>query len=150
MSLQRFMVVPIVLALVSGCGDTSLEPATLFSALALALAAVGVYGVMSYSVAARTREIGVRQALGASSGSILGWVLRRCVVLTGAGVSTGVVGALALSSLMRRFLYGIEPTDPVVYGAVVALLAGVALLACLVPARRAARVDPIVALRADH
>ena len=123
---------------------------TLFSALALALAAVGVYGVMSYSVAARTREIGVRQALGASSGSILGWVLRRCVVLTGAGVSTGVVGALALSSLTRRFLYGIEPTDPVVYGAVVALLAGVALLACLVPARRAARVDPIVALRADH
>ena len=122
---------------------------TLFSALALTLAAVGVYGVVSYSVAARTREIGVRQALGASSGSILGWVLWRGAMVIGAGVGAGVVGALALSGLLRRFLYEIEPTDPGIYAAVVALLAVVGLLACLLPARRAARVDPIVALSAD-
>ena len=122
---------------------------TLFSALALTLAAVGVHGVMSYSVAARTREIGVRQALGATSSGILALVLGRCAVLTVAGVGAGVIGALALGGLLRRFLYGVEPNDPLVYVAVVALLAAVALLAGLIPARRAARVDPIVALRAD-
>jgi len=118
-----------------------------FSLLALVLSAVGIYGVLAYSVAQRTHEIGVRMALGAERRDVLGMVLRRTLVLAGAGVALGTAGALAVTRVLARFLYEITPTDPVTFIAVAALLIGVALVAGLIPARRASGVDPMEALR---
>lgn len=120
-----------------------------FAALALALAAVGIYGVMAYSVAQRTREIGIRMALGAQASNVLGLVLGQGMRMVLAGAALGLAGALALTRLMRRMLFGVEPTDLTTFAAVCALLLAVALLACAVPAMRAARVDPLVALREE-
>jgi putative ABC transport system permease protein len=118
-----------------------------FAGLALLLAAIGTYGVLSYMVTERRREIGIRMALGADQGSVLGQVMRQGLVLTGAGVIAGLAGAFALGRLVESLLFGVRPTDPPTMAAVVATIAVVAATACLLPAWRASRVDPIVVLR---
>ncbi len=120
-----------------------------FAALALTLAAIGIYGVMSYAVSQRTEEFGIRMALGARSGDVLRLVLRSAVVLLVLGAVIGLGGAFYLSRLLRSMLFQVSPADVWTYVTIMALLAGVALLACYLPARRATRVDPLVALRYD-
>jgi len=119
----------------------------LFAATALLLAVAGLYGVMAYSVARRTAELGTRIALGATPGNVLRLVLRQGLVTALIGVAIGVAGAIVVTRTLRSFLFGLSPTDPVTFAAVALLLILVALLACYVPARRAAKVDPMEALR---
>jgi putative ABC transport system permease protein len=119
----------------------------IFSMLALLLAAIGVYGVLACAVAERTREIGIRMALGAEKSDITRMVLRRSLLLVTVGVSLGVVGALAVTRVLATFLFEVKPTDLPTFLVVAALLVAVALLAALLPAQRAARVDPLIALR---
>ena len=118
-----------------------------FGAIGLVLATVGLYGVMSFAVTRRTREIGIRMAMGASSGTVVGMVLRRTLLLAGAGVVLGTAGALAITRVLRTFLFEVRPTDPATFTAVALFLISVALVAALLPARRAYAVDPLVALR---
>jgi putative ABC transport system permease protein len=118
-----------------------------FGVLALILASTGMYGVISYSVTLRTPEIGIRMALGAQRRQIFAMVFQQASRLACAGIIIGLLAALAATRLMTRFLYGVQPTDPVTFAAVSFLLISVVLLACYVPARKAMKVDPTIALR---
>jgi putative ABC transport system permease protein len=121
----------------------------LFGALALILASIGIYGVLAYSVAQRTSEIGLRMALGAQPRQVLGLVLKQGMLLALVGAAVGILVALPVARLAGGLLYGVSATDPLTYASITLLLMGVALLACYLPARRATRIDPLVALRVD-
>jgi putative ABC transport system permease protein len=118
-----------------------------FSAVAVLLAAIGIYGVLACSVAERTREMGIRMAIGASRGSIVRMVLRRTLLLVGTGVTLGSAGALAITRGLESFLFEVKPTDAATYTTVACALVLVAFVAAFVPARRAATLDPVIALR---
>ena len=120
-----------------------------FALTALILAAAGIYGVLAGSVAERTREIGVRSALGASRGSILGLVLREGMFMAGLGIALGLAGALAASQALATLLFGISRLDPLTYIGVIALMLGVSVMACWTPAWRAVQLDPATTLRAE-
>jgi ABC-type antimicrobial peptide transport system permease subunit len=119
----------------------------LFGALSMILAAVGIYGLLSYAVTQRTQEMGIRMALGARTVDVLKLVLKQGMTLTLVGEAIGLAGALALTRLIRGLLFGVTPTDATTFIVVFGVLNVVALLACLIPARRATKVDPLVALR---
>ncbi len=121
----------------------------LFGALALILASIGIYGVLAYSVAQRTSEIGLRMALGAQPRQVLGLVLKQGMLLALIGAVVGVLVALPVARLASGLLYGVSATDPLTYAGITLLLMGVALLACYLPAQRATRIDPLIALRVD-
>jgi ABC-type antimicrobial peptide transport system permease subunit len=127
--------------------ETPMRLLTGFAIIALLLASIGVYGVLAYYVSQRTREIGVRAALGASRRQLASLVVRQSLLPIVAGVVAGIAGSLATGPLLQRFLFEVSPGDPQVLGTIVAMLVGVGLLACWLPARRAAAIDPIVALR---
>jgi putative ABC transport system permease protein len=121
----------------------------LFAIVALILACVGIYGVISYSVAQRTHEIGIRMALGARGVDVLRMIVRQAVLMAGVGVVLGLSISFALGSLMVKLLFGVAPRDPLTFIATAILLAGTAVLASYIPARRASKVDPLIALRSD-
>jgi putative ABC transport system permease protein len=120
-----------------------------FAALALVLAMIGVYGVLAYGVAQRIHEIGIRVALGATPSAVMANIMRRTIVLMVPGLALGIAGALAATRILSSYLFHVTPTDPTTFTAVVVLLGMVALAASYVPARRAARVDPLTALRTE-
>jgi len=120
-----------------------------FASVALALATIGIYGVMAYLVNQGTRELGIRIALGASPLNILSLVVRQGMVLAFFGVAIGLAAAFLLVRLMRSLLFGVEVTDPITFAGISLLLAMITLLACYIPAQRAARIDPMISLRCD-
>jgi ABC-type antimicrobial peptide transport system permease subunit len=120
-----------------------------FAVVAMLLAALGLYGVLAYNVTQRTQEIGIRMALGARKEDVLSLVIRQGMKLALIGVGVGVIGARILTQVMERLLFEVKPTDSLTFTIVSILLLGVALLACWLPARRAAKVDPIEALRCE-
>jgi ABC-type antimicrobial peptide transport system permease subunit len=122
---------------------------TLFAMLALGLAAIGIYGVMSYVVSQGARELGIRLALGAAPRDLLLLVVRQGMSISVVGMVLGLAGAFALTRFMRTLLYGVQASDPVTFAVIAVTLSLVALVACYIPARRAARVDAIVSLRTE-
>jgi ABC-type antimicrobial peptide transport system permease subunit len=122
---------------------------TAFAGLALVIACVGLYGTMSYNVARRTGEIGIRMALGAQRGRVLRMVLREVMLLAAVGLAIGVPAALAAAKLVESFLFGMKPNDPLALMGSVAALVSAAILAGYLPARNASRIDPMIALRHD-
>jgi ABC-type antimicrobial peptide transport system permease subunit len=122
---------------------------SLFAGAALLLAAIGLYGVMAYSVSQRTREIGIRMALGAQRGDVLLQVMRQGLKLAVLGVAIGLVGAFALTHVLAHLLFGVTPRDPFTFAGVALLLVSVAMIACWLPARRAMRINPMEALRCE-
>ena len=152
-SFDRNLAISEVLTMDAVVADANAQPRfemrllTIFAAVALVLATVGIYGVISYSASRRTHEIGVRMSLGATRRDVLLLIVRQGMRLALVGSLTGIVGALLLSRLMRKLLYGVQPTDPVTFVAVAVGLAVVAILACYIPARRAMRINPMTALR---
>jgi putative ABC transport system permease protein len=122
---------------------------TVFAVIAILLSAIGIYGVIAYLVGQRSREIGVRIALGASRANVVRLIVREAVLMAAAGIGIGLVGALALTRLMGALLFDLKATDPITYLAVTGVLGGVALLASSVPALRAARIDPALAMRGE-
>jgi len=139
----------------TGIDETAAQPRfragllALFGLIALLLASAGIFGVMSYSVSRRTRELGIRTALGATPGRLLGLVLGEGGALTAAGLAIGMAAAIPLTQVLESELHGIAAADPLAYAGTAVLLAGVALVAVYIPARRATRVDPTVALRSE-
>jgi putative ABC transport system permease protein len=129
-----------------GTRRVSMQLFAVFAIAALLLAAIGIYGVMAYSVTQRTREIGIRMALGAQRSDVLALVIRQGMRLTVIGVVVGVAGAFALTRLMANLLFGVAATDPLTFAVIPLLLLFVAFVACYLPARRAARLDPTIAL----
>ena len=152
-SFDRNLPISQVLTMDQAVADATAQPRFevlllgMFAAVALVLAAVGIYGVMNYAVSRRTREIGIRLSLGASRPTVLWMVLRQAIVQALAGAVAGGAGALLLGRLMTKMLYGVRPTDPVTFGGVAIVLGLAALLATCVPARKVSRIDPMVALR---
>lgn len=143
----RFRTFDEICAASLGSRRFNLTLVVVFALTALLLAVAGVYGAVSYAVAERTQEIGVRMALGARSADVMALVMRQGLTTTLAGVTIGVAGPFAAAHAIQSLLFGVVPTDPLTFVAVAASLVGVAGLACYVPARRATRVDPMTALR---
>jgi ABC-type antimicrobial peptide transport system permease subunit len=121
----------------------------LFGGVALVLASIGIYGVMNYSISRRIREIGIRVSLGASRTDVLRMVVRQAMVQAVAGTAVGIAGAVLLAKLMTNMLYGVQPTDPMTFGGVTMVLTLAALLATLIPARKATQIEPMAALRSE-
>jgi ABC-type antimicrobial peptide transport system permease subunit len=145
----RFRTFAQIYAASLGARQFNLTLVAVFAATALLLAVAGIYGVMAYSVTQRRREIGVRVALGASPSQVFRIILGQGLFTTAVGVTVGVIAAVALTRTLEALLFDVKPTDPLTFAAVVALLVGVATLACYVPARRATHADPMDALRQE-